>query len=75
MEGDEPFGKLYLRDIYNLSGFHFHSPSEHEIDSMRYYPDFYFVHFVNQRTRTLLDECRFNSEGIQGLFDDAIIQT
>ncbi|BBN19300.1 hypothetical protein MPTK1_8g09460 [Marchantia polymorpha subsp. ruderalis] len=44
VEGDAPFGKLYLRDIYNLSGFHFHSPSEHEIDSISYDLELHLVH-------------------------------
>ncbi|KAG6546131.1 hypothetical protein Mapa_012165 [Marchantia paleacea] len=44
VEGDAPFGKLYLHDTYNLTGFHFHSPSEHKINSLSYDLELHLVH-------------------------------
>ncbi|KAG6543722.1 hypothetical protein Mapa_014906 [Marchantia paleacea] len=44
VDSEIPFGMLYLDDTYNLTGFHFHSPSEHQINGQSYDLELHLVH-------------------------------
>ncbi|BBN19521.1 hypothetical protein MPTK1_8g11360 [Marchantia polymorpha subsp. ruderalis] len=52
VDGEMPFGKLYLDDTYNLIGFHFHAPSEHEINGQSYDLELHLVHQIDSSNST-----------------------